>query len=87
MTKHLSRRLVEIEEHRDKVQLSETFTKGIQYHLPLRSEASQDQHSFPPNRVENVSDLLIVEHQINELGYFQVIDRYRRLVFGGNDQV
>src|SRR5262249_39326483 len=55
--------------------------------LTLICEATEDQHCLPPDGVNNVANLLVVEQEIDELRDLDIVDRDLRLVPFCDDQV
>ena len=48
--------------------LSKLIADGIKNGLPLVEKAAKNQHSFRRDRVDDVTDLLVVKKQVNYTG-------------------
>ena len=59
----------------------------IEHGLPLRGEAAQDQHCFGGDGVDDLTNLLIVEQQIDELRHFQIVHGDHRFIGRRDDQI
>ena len=60
---------------------------AIEHCLMLSREANEDQHPLGSNGVDDVADLLVVEHEVDELGDLNVIDGDLGLARMCDDQV
>src|SRR3954466_2334981 len=60
---------------------------GVEDCFALWCEAAQDQHCFPSYRVNNVTDLLVVKQEVNELRNLDVVDGDLGFTKVGDDQV
>src|SRR6266496_4520917 len=66
---------------------AKSFSEGIENSFALRCEASKNEDGFPGNGVDDITNFLIVEQQVNELSNFEVINRDHGFIFGSNDKV
>src|SRR5215472_11731118 len=55
--------------------------------LRLLGEAAEDQHHLGSNGVDRVTNLLVIQHEVDELRDLNVIDRDRGLIVTRDDQV
>src|SRR3989442_10692054 len=64
---------LEVKHHRDKSQLAKPVTYRIQNVFPLRGKPAKDQYTLLSNRIDHVSDLVVMHQDIHELGKFQIV--------------
>ena len=68
--------------------LSKLIPDGIQNGLPRLGKAAQDQHRFRGDGVDDLTNLLVVKQEVDELGDLDVIDGDNRLILNiSYDQV
>jgi hypothetical protein len=80
-------RNVEVEQDWQVVMLAQLLTNSVENCFTVSSEATEDQHRFRCDGVDNVADLLVVEQQIDELRDLDVVDSHLGLVLRRDDQV
>src|SRR5262245_14647714 len=59
----------------------------MKYSFPLRSKAAENQYGFGGDSLDDVANLFVVEQQINELRYFDIIDGDHRLTGRRDDEI
>src|SRR5437879_4397086 len=67
--------------------LSKLLPDRIEKGFSLLGKAAQDQHGFRGDRVDHVTDLLVVKEQVDKLSNLDVINGDVRIVTGSYDQV
>ena len=60
--------------------MAQLISHGIKYGFPLRHKTAQDQHRFGGDRIDDLTNLLVVEQQIDELCHFQIVHSDYRLI-------
>ncbi len=80
-------RLVEVEDDRQVAAPAEFLPQPLQHDNPAFGEPPKQQHALSTDRVDYVADFLVVEEQVDELSYLDVVDGDRGLACAGNDQV
>src|SRR4051794_24271878 len=58
---------IEVEQDRQVVVLTQFLAYGVENRFALWRKTPQDQHRFPRDRVDNLTDLLVVEQKVDEL--------------------
>src|SRR5437870_7443209 len=67
--------------------LAQFLTQRIEYCLTRICEAAEDQHRLGSDGVDHVTDFLVVEHEVDELCDFNVIDSNVGLALWCDNQV
>jgi hypothetical protein len=82
-----ARGLVPVEHHGDEVEVAQPLLDPIQHRFPLIGEASEDQDALARHRVDHVTDLPVVQHQVDELRDFEVVHGDRSFACGCDHEV
>jgi hypothetical protein len=60
------------------------LTQSIEHGFALRGEPTEDEHDLAGDGIYDLTDLLIMQHEVEELGHFQIVHRDLRLTIGGD---
>jgi len=63
------------EDHRHEAEVAEFVTQPLQNFHPAFSEAAQQEHAFLSDGVDDVANILVIQHEIDELRDLDIVDR------------
>jgi len=64
---------------------TEFVSQCVQHSFPFRGEATKNEHGFLRNGVDDLTDFLVVQEQVDKLSHLEVINSDGRLIFRDDD--